>query len=312
MTNATGSYLTAAMVLLVRGRPADAEPLLRRAATASKEPLPSIAVLIGQAMVDVALARPQSAFRSARAARDTVARLADPPQFVLRWVGVAEAEADLAAADPRAVTARLDSRATAEHAGEWNERETVLLSRALMELGDLATADRVLRQAFADSENPLTGAEIALMAALIADRLRQDDRALQGMVRAVRRATPERVCLPFLTFDRARSTRLLSRVIAHDPPEQTFLLELTRLTSMGEPPHTEPEPLTQPLTQPLTDREMGVLRLLPSMLSNTEIADELFISVNTVKVHLKSLYRKLDVPNRRGAVRRGHSLRLIS
>jgi len=47
------------------------------------------------------------------------------------------------------------------------------------------------------------------------------------------------------------------------------------------------------------------------MLSNTEIADELFISVNTVKVHLKSLYRKLDVPNRRAAVRRGHSLRLI-
>jgi len=52
--------------------------------------------------------------------------------------------------------------------------------------------------------------------------------------------------------------------------------------------------------------------LLPSMLSNAEIADELFISVNTVKVHLKTLYRKLDAPNRRTAVRRGKSLRLIS
>lgn len=68
LTNATGNYLAAAMVLLLRGRPADAEPLLRRAAAASKEPLPSIATLIGQAMVDVALGRPQAALRSARAA----------------------------------------------------------------------------------------------------------------------------------------------------------------------------------------------------------------------------------------------------
>ena len=130
------------------------------------------------------------------------------------------------------------------------------------------------------------------------------------MERAIRRAAPERICLPFLTIDRARCARLLSRVvIADDPPETAFILELRRLTS--ETGHTETAPEPEPLAEPLTDREMGVLRLLPSMLSNTEIADELFISVNTVKVHLKSLYRKLDVPNRRGAVRRGHSLRLI-
>jgi LuxR family transcriptional regulator, maltose regulon positive regulatory protein len=308
LTNASGSYLAAAMVLLLRGRPADAEPLLRQASAASQESLPSIAIMIGQAMVDVALDRPQSALRSAGAARNTAARLADPPQFVLRWVGVAEAEADLAAENPAAVTARLNSQTAPEYAEEWSEQEMVRASRALMELGALPEADRVLRQATTDLENPLTGVEVWLAAALVADRLRQDDRAVQAMGRAVRRATPERVCLPFLTFDRARCARLLSRVIAHDPPEEAFILELTRLTSLGGQPETEPEPLAEPLT----DREMGVLRLLPSMLSNTEIADELFISVNTVKVHLKSLYRKLDVPNRRGAVRRGYSLRLIS
>lgn len=234
--------------------------------------------------------------------------MADLPQFVLHWVNVAEAEADLAAADPRAVTARLDSRATAEDFEDWTEWEAVLMARALMELGDLPGAEVVLQQASDDAQNPLTGVETWLLEALIADLLRQDDRAEQAMRQAISRATPERVCLPFLTFDRARSTRLLSGVIAHDPPEQAFLRELSRLIAKGEPAESEPEPLAEPLT----DREMGVLRLLPSMLSNTEIADELFISVNTVKVHLKSLYRKLDVPNRRGAVRRGHSLRLIS
>ena len=55
----------------------------------------------------------------------------------------------------------------------------------------------------------------------------------------------------------------------------------------------------------LTDRELAVLQLLPSMMSNEEIATELFVSVNTVKVHLKSLYRKLGVSSRREAVMAG-------
>ena len=48
-----------------------------------------------------------------------------------------------------------------------------------------------------------------------------------------------------------------------------------------------------------------MLQLLPSMMSNEQIARELFVSVNTVKVHLKSLYRKLGVSSRREAVMAG-------
>jgi LuxR family maltose regulon positive regulatory protein len=54
--------------------------------------------------------------------------------------------------------------------------------------------------------------------------------------------------------------------------------------------------------EPLTDRERDVLRLLRSELSLREIATELYISHNTVKGYTKSLYRKLGVTSRAGAV----------
>jgi len=68
----------------------------------------------------------------------------------------------------------------------------------------------------------------------------------------------------------------------------------------------------QPLLEPLSEREVTVLRFLPTMLSNNEIASEMFVSVNTVKTHLKHVYRKLDVTNRRDAVRRARDLHLLS
>jgi ATP/maltotriose-dependent transcriptional regulator MalT len=50
--------------------------------------------------------------------------------------------------------------------------------------------------------------------------------------------------------------------------------------------------------EPLTDRERDVLRFLPSRLTVREIADELYVSVNTVKFHLRVIYRKLGVNSR--------------
>jgi LuxR family maltose regulon positive regulatory protein len=48
------------------------------------------------------------------------------------------------------------------------------------------------------------------------------------------------------------------------------------------------------------------------MSSNAEIAEEMYVSVNTVKAHLKSLYRKLEVSSRRAAVRRARELNLFA
>jgi LuxR family maltose regulon positive regulatory protein len=65
------------------------------------------------------------------------------------------------------------------------------------------------------------------------------------------------------------------------------------------------------LLEPLSQREREVLRYLPTMLSNAEIAGELFVSVNTVKSHVKSIYRKLGAVRRQDAVRRARQLRLV-
>jgi LuxR family maltose regulon positive regulatory protein len=61
---------------------------------------------------------------------------------------------------------------------------------------------------------------------------------------------------------------------------------------------------------PLTERERTVLRYLASTLSTAEIAGDLYLSVNTVKTHQRSLYRKLGVASRRDAVHRARLLQL--
>jgi LuxR family maltose regulon positive regulatory protein len=62
---------------------------------------------------------------------------------------------------------------------------------------------------------------------------------------------------------------------------------------------------------PLTSSELAVLRFLPSHMTNQEIADALFLSINTVKTHLRSVYRKLGVTTRRQAIARGGQLGLL-
>jgi LuxR family maltose regulon positive regulatory protein len=65
------------------------------------------------------------------------------------------------------------------------------------------------------------------------------------------------------------------------------------------------------LVEALTEREQQVLRLLAAGLANTEIAERLYISANTVKSHLKHIYAKLDVHSRMQAVRRARQLGLL-
>ena len=74
------------------------------------------------------------------------------------------------------------------------------------------------------------------------------------------------------------------------PSVTARLLASFARTDPGEPP--------QPPIEPLTDREEAVLDSVARGRTNSEIADDLHISISTVKTHLASLLRKLDARNR--------------
>jgi LuxR family transcriptional regulator, maltose regulon positive regulatory protein len=73
----------------------------------------------------------------------------------------------------------------------------------------------------------------------------------------------------------------------------------------------EAKPRSAPTGESLTDRELSVLRLLPTSLTQRQIGDELFLSINTVKTHVKSIFAKLEVESRSEAVARARTLRLL-
>jgi ATP/maltotriose-dependent transcriptional regulator MalT len=66
------------------------------------------------------------------------------------------------------------------------------------------------------------------------------------------------------------------------------------------------------LVEPLSQREQEVLELIAQGLTNREVAQKLFITTSTVKVHTRNIYGKLDVGNRTQAIAKARTLGILS
>jgi LuxR family maltose regulon positive regulatory protein len=82
------------------------------------------------------------------------------------------------------------------------------------------------------------------------------------------------------------------------------------LRPSAEPDHSY-RPVPSPILEPLTEREREVLGHLAALLTTDEIAGAMFLSVNTVRTHVRNVLRKLAASRRNEAVRRASDLGII-
>jgi LuxR family transcriptional regulator, maltose regulon positive regulatory protein len=87
-----------------------------------------------------------------------------------------------------------------------------------------------------------------------------------------------------------------------------------KLLAAFTPPVNQPSTIKNPkseMVEPLSKRELEVLKLLRSELSGLEIAQQLIVSLYTLRTHTNNIFKKLGVNNRRAAVRRAEELDLL-
>jgi LuxR family maltose regulon positive regulatory protein len=103
----------------------------------------------------------------------------------------------------------------------------------------------------------------------------------------------------------AHAVELVERSAWRVPPQWLDRLRRAAADGVSHSPGGRTE-----LVEPLTAREREVLRFLASRLTVREIADELYLSVNTLKFHLKAIYRKLGVNSRDEAAKAARRMSL--
>jgi LuxR family transcriptional regulator, maltose regulon positive regulatory protein len=145
-----------------------------------------------------------------------------------------------------------------------------------------------------------------LLEAIMRDGVGDAAAAEDALERALDTAEHDRVLLPFLVHP---VPALLERYAGLRGAHANLIAEVFTLL-VGQQTASA-HPTSEPLREPLTETEARVLRYLPTNLSKPEIANELYVSVDTIKTHVKHLYAKLDAHSRQEAVRRARELGLL-
>lgn len=259
---------------------------------ASRDPLMAVELAMLRSRMLVARGDP----RAALSALDGMTRQplvsAEPSPWVSDRIAMATAAAHLADGDPKAAVKVFEEQPL--HSPESRAAE----ARARVAAGDGERALRIL-DALPESrdQGPAVDVWLLLTRAQVVEAT-GDSPAAEGLVlRALAAARPHQLRRPFL-----EAGPWLGRLLRRP----ALAREHTWLTGALAPRRAEP-----PRPEPLSAREQDVLERLAQLMSTEEIAADLHLSVNTVKTHLKSIYRKLAATRRGEAVRRARDLGLL-
>lgn len=149
--------------------------------------------------------------------------------------------------------------------------------------------------------------------ALLDDTEDRRGNAIAALGKAVELAQPGGFIRLFVDLG-PQMARLLARLPLEDVETQRYVARILAAFAPLEPKTTDAlgsATAAQPLPEPLTDRELDVLNLLVQRQTNREIAQQLVISPHTVNDHLKNIYAKLSVHDRRQAAKRAQELDVI-
>ncbi|MCB5292848.1 LuxR C-terminal-related transcriptional regulator [Arthrobacter sp. SO3] len=171
-----------------------------------------------------------------------------------------------------------------------------LLAELLRRGGEVSAAERCARELKFQHRNRYLDTSISLTEALLAHGKRDEATTHERIEHAVRRAEPQSILRPFAE----RTSELAELLIRHavwGTTHESFIA-----ARMARHAKIQPHLRTRSYWT-LTDREREVLAYMRSVMTAAEIAEALFISVNTVKTHERSIYRKLGAAGRRDALK---------
>jgi LuxR family transcriptional regulator, maltose regulon positive regulatory protein len=292
-----------AVAHIARDEPEAAAMLLDQADQAAAGPQPAgepaIGVLTGLARTRIAI--DEGNLTGARGLVRLLTEMTAGDRAATAAVAVLDAEISLAAGER--------DRASAVLAGVAHPCADIGRARLLMTEDDDKGAIKLLEPVISsppDRGSALTVRLTALLTSVIAHRrLNQAPEAAERLEEALALAEPDDQSGQFIAAG-SPIRSALTVLITPASPWATFAGRILDRFD-GRLPHG----LSAPSGTALTESELAVLRFLPSHMTNQEIAESLFLSINTIKTHLSSVYRKLGVTSRRQAIAQGRRLDLL-
>jgi LuxR family maltose regulon positive regulatory protein len=153
------------------------------------------------------------------------------------------------------------------------------------------------------ASGPRTTVDRSLRTAAVLDAEGREALAAAALQHALDVAEPEGLRRPFL------EQPAMTALLRHEARRASRSFAQSILTASSS--RNTRAAARQNLPEPLTPRERDILDYLPTRLSNAEIAAALYVSVNTLKSHLRHIYTKLGAPDRDAAVARASGVGLL-